>query len=90
MPFQQNSTRSNHIMETKDCDGNLLETGDTIKTTKDLPVKGTKITVKQGQTVKKIRVTDDPGEIDCKIDGTSVTLKTCFVRKQKDKKKKRK
>lgn len=76
-------------METKDCDGNILESGDTIKTIKDLKVKGTKITVKQGQTVKKIRTTNDPEQIDCKVDGISITLLTCFVRKQKDKKKKR-
>lgn len=76
-------------MDTKDCDGNVLETGDTIKTTKDLKVKGAKLTVKQGQTVKKIRVGDNPEEIDCKVDGISVTLKTCFVRKQQDKKKKK-
>jgi len=77
-------------MDTKDCDGNILESGDTVKTIKDLKVKGTKITVKQGQTVKKIRTTNDPEQIDCKVDGVSITLLTCFVRKQKDKKKKRK
>lgn len=77
-------------METKDCDGNILESGDTIKTIKDLKVKGTKITVKQGQAVKKIRITNDPEQIDCKVDGINITLLTCFVRKQKDKKKKRK
>ena len=75
--------------ETKDCDGNVLQSGDTIKAIKDLNVKGTKLTVKQGLPIKKIRLTNDLEEIDCKVDGISVTLKTCFVRKVQAKGKKK-
>ena len=66
---------------TKDAFGNILADGDTIKTIKDLKVKGSSIVLKQGVTVKKIRLTDDIEEIDCKVDGSSITLKTCFVKK---------
>jgi len=73
-------------METKHCDGNLLETGDAIKTIKDLEVRGARTTVKQGQTVKRIPAIDNPGELNCKVDGVSITRLTCFVSQQKDKK----
>ena len=66
---------------TKDAFGNILADGDTIKTIKDLKVKGSSIVLKQGVTIKKIRLTDDIEEIDCKVDGSSITLKTCFVKK---------
>ena len=77
-------------MDTTDCDGNVRTTGDTVKPIKDLPVKGTKLTAKLGYPLKKIRITNDPEEIDCKVDEVSVTLKTCFVRKVLDKKGKKK
>jgi protein PhnA len=31
--------------------------------------------------VKSIRLTDVPTEVDCKIDGSSIVLKTCYLRK---------
>ena len=65
----------------KDAFGNILADGDTIKTIKDLKVKGSSIVLKQGVTIKKIRLTEDVEEIDCKVDGSNITLKTCFVKK---------
>lgn len=46
-----------------DAFGNILSTGDTVQLTKELAVKGTKITLKKGTKVKNIRLTDDPEEI---------------------------
>lgn len=69
------------IMEPKDSLGNVLATGDTVKLTKDLKVSGSQVTLKGGQVIKKIRITDDPEEIDCKVDGIKITVKTAFVRK---------
>jgi len=66
---------------TKDAFGNILTDGDTIKTIKDLKVKGSSMVLKQGVTIKKIRLTEDVEEIDCKVDDSSITLKTCFVKK---------
>ncbi len=65
----------------KDCNGNVLENGDAVTVIKDLPVRGSSMVIKQGTKVKSIRLTDDPAEVDCKIDGSSIVLKTCFLRK---------
>lgn len=64
---------------TKDAYGNILANGDQVFLIKDLTVKGSKTTLKQG-TVYKIRLTDDPEEVDCP---GGLVLKTCFVKKKK-------
>jgi len=66
----------------KDSNGNILQDGDTVSVIKSLKVKGSSTTIKQGTTIKKIRLTDDPEEVDCKVDGMSVVLKTCFLKKK--------
>ncbi|NEU06878.1 alkylphosphonate utilization protein [Flavihumibacter sp. R14] len=66
----------------KDSNGNTLQDGDTVSVIKSLKVKGSSTTIKQGTTIKKIRLTDDPEEVDCKVDGMSVVLKTCFLKKK--------
>jgi hypothetical protein len=49
---------------------------------KSLKVKGGNVTLKQGTTIKKIRLTDNNEEVDCKVDGMSIVLKTCFLKKK--------
>lgn len=66
----------------KDSNGNILQNGDTVSVIKSLKVKGSTTTIKQGTTIKKIRLTDDAEEVDCKVDGMSVVLKTCFLKKK--------
>jgi protein PhnA len=69
-------------MDTRDANGNVLADGDNVVLIKDLPVKGAKVTLKRGTMIKKIRLTDDPTEIDCnheKVRG--LVLKTQFVKK---------
>ncbi|MDF7821487.1 alkylphosphonate utilization protein [Runella sp. MFBS21] len=68
-------------MEVKDSNGTLLNDGDSVKLTKDLKVKGSSVTLKQGKVIKKIRLTDNDEEIDCRVDGMSIVLKTSFVKK---------
>ncbi len=68
-------------MEVKDCNGNLLNDGDSVKLTKDLKVKGSSITLKRGTVVKNIKLTDDVDEIDCRVEKTGIVLKTSFVQK---------
>jgi protein PhnA len=65
----------------KDVNGNTLADGDTVVLIKDLKVKGTSVTLKKGTTVKKIKLTDDDQEIDCRVNGTSIVLRTDFVKK---------
>lgn len=66
-----------------DSNGVQLQSGDTVRTTKDLKVGSD--TIKSGTKVKGIRLLDDPvdgHDISCKIDGFgSVYLKCSVVRK---------
>jgi len=68
-------------MEVKDSNGTTLIDGDTVTLIKDLKVKGSSITLKRGTVVKKIRLTDDESEVDCRVNGTNIVLKTMFLKK---------
>lgn len=72
---------NNKIMEVKDSNGSLLNDGDTVTLIKDLKVKGSSLVLKRGTTVKKIKLTDDADEVDCKINGSSIVLRTEFLKK---------
>lgn len=65
----------------KDSNGTKLADGDAVTVIKDLPVKGSSMVIKRGTKVKSIRLTDNHEEVDCKIDGSSLVLKTCFLKK---------
>ncbi len=65
----------------KDSNGAILQDGDSVTVIKDLKVKGSSMVIKRGTKVKSIRLTDDPEHVDCKIDGSSIVLKTCFLKK---------
>lgn len=69
-------------METSDSNGNVLQNGDSIIVIKTLKVKGSPNDIKRGTVVKNIRLTDNNEEIEGKIDGTLIVLKTCFVKKR--------
>jgi protein PhnA len=68
-------------MEVRDSNGNALADGDSVTLTKDLKVKGMSVTLKRGTLVKKIRLTDDPAEVDCKVGGSDIVLRTEFLKK---------
>jgi protein PhnA len=68
-------------MEVKDSNGNLLIDGDTVTLIKDLKVRGASTTLKRGTVVKKIRLTDNEDEVDCRINGSSIVLRTEFLKK---------
>jgi protein PhnA len=69
------------IMEVKDSNGNILNEGDSVTLIKDLKVRGSSTTLKRGTVVKKIKLTDDPAEVDCRINGSSIVLRTEFLKK---------
>lgn len=69
-------------MEVKDCNGNTLSNGDSVIVVKTLDVKGSPLVIKKGTKVKNIRLTDDADEVDCKVNGTRVVLKTMFLKKK--------
>lgn len=66
----------------KDCNGNILQDGDSVVTIKNLPVKGIAQSIKAGTKVRNIRLVDGDHNIDCKIDGFgAMSLKSEFVKK---------
>lgn len=66
----------------KDAFGNILQDGDTVTVIKDLKVKGSSTPIKQGTTVKDIRLKEGDHDIDCKVPGFgAMELKTQFVKK---------
>jgi len=65
----------------KDSNGTILEDGDSVTVIKDLKVKGSCMVIKRGTKVKSIKLTDNPEEVDCRIEGSSIVLKTCFLKK---------
>jgi protein PhnA len=69
--------------EVRDSVGNALQDGDSVALIKDLKVKGTNQTLKQGTVIRAIRLTDDAAEIDCRYEGVKgLVLRTEFVRKR--------
>jgi protein PhnA len=68
-------------MEVKDSNGALLNDGDSVTLIKDLKVKGSSLVLKRGTVVKKIKLTDAPDEVDCRINGSGIVLRTEFLKK---------
>jgi protein PhnA len=68
-------------METKDSTGNILSSGDAVIFTKTLNIKGMNASLKKGDKVKNIRLTDDPKEIEIRLGKSTVVIKTEFVKK---------
>ncbi|MFD1327049.1 alkylphosphonate utilization protein [Mycoplana ramosa] len=67
----------------RDAGGNALADGDSVTLIKDLKVKGTNTTIKQGTVIRSIRLTENPEEIDCRHETIKgLVLRTEFVRKR--------
>lgn len=65
----------------KDSNGTVLSEGDSVTVIKDLKVKGGSSDLKRGTTIRKIHLVDDPEVIECRVDGSTLVLKTCFLKK---------
>lgn len=65
----------------KDAHGTVLADGDSVVLIKDLKLKGSSQVIKGGTKAKGIRLVDGDHEISCKIDGSAIGLKACFVKK---------
>ncbi|WP_133272169.1 zinc ribbon domain-containing protein YjdM [Hymenobacter radiodurans] len=68
-------------MDVKDSNGTLLNEGDSVTLIKDLKVKGSSLTLKRGTMVKNIRLTNSPQEIEGRAGGSTMVLKTEFLKK---------
>jgi protein PhnA len=69
-------------MDTRDANGAILKEGDNVTLIKDLKVKGTSVTLKRGTMVKGIHLTDDPDEVECRVEKVKgLVLRTEFLKK---------
>lgn len=65
---------------TKDSNGNVLSDGDTVALIKDLTLRGSSKTFKRG-TKAVIKLTNNPEEVDCRLEGMPIVLRTEFLKK---------
>ncbi len=73
---------SNEIIKHIDCNGTVLEAGDTVILSKDLNVKGANFTAKRGTAVRNISlVADNPEHIEGRVEGQRIVILTKFVKK---------
>lgn len=80
--MQANQETDSEQNVVKDCNGNILNDGDSVIIIKDLKVKGATGPLKQGTKVKNIIIIDGDHNIDCKIKGFgAMQLKSEFVKK---------
>lgn len=75
------SMQTSEKISVKDSNGTLLNEGDSVIVIKDLKVKGGSSDLKRGTLIKKIHLIDDPEAIECRVDGSTLVLKTCFLKK---------
>ncbi len=68
-------------MDIRDSNGTALGEGDSVTVIKDLKVKGGASNLKRGTLIKKIHLIDDEDAIKCRVDGSTLVLKTCFLKK---------
>lgn len=64
-----------------DSNGTQLADGDSVTLIKDLDVKGAGFTAKRGTLVKGIRLTDNPEEVDARVNRVAIVLRTEFLKK---------
>lgn len=67
----------------RDCNGQVLEAGNSVVITKTLDVKGSSLSAKLGTVVKNIRlVENNTDQIEGKVEGQTIIILTKYVRKQ--------
>ncbi len=74
------AAEADHV-PTRDCNGTILEAGDTVTLIKDLVVKGANFTAKRGTAVRGISLTDNPEHIEGRVNGTRIVLVSAYLKK---------
>ncbi|MEY4591723.1 MAG: hypothetical protein RIR18_618 [Pseudomonadota bacterium] len=77
----ESNAEDSDVRIVKDANGTVLADGDSVVLIKDLKVKGSSTTLKQGSKIKSIRIVDGDHEIDCKTDAGQMMLKACYLKK---------
>ncbi len=72
---------STDVAPTLDSNGAVLQAGDTVTLIKDLDVKGAGFTAKRGTAVRNISLTDNPEQIEGRVNGVRIVLLTCYLKK---------
>lgn len=65
----------------RDAHGTPLADGDTVVLIKDLKVKGSSTVIKMGTRVTNIKIVDGDHDLDCRVDGMKIMLKSEFMKK---------
>jgi protein PhnA len=81
---EKSDEEESSVATVRDSNGNILQSGDSVTTIKDLKVKGSPSGIKAGTKVKNITLIDghDGHNISCKVDGIgAMYLKSEFVKK---------
>ncbi len=71
----------NNSEPTFDSNNTLLCAGDSVTIIKDLEVKGAGFTAKRGTVVKNISLTNNPLQIEGRVNGTRIVLVSKFLKK---------
>ena len=82
--FDESGVSAGHgagVVVVKDSNGAALAEGDSVQVIKDLKVRGGTSDLKRGTLIRKIHLVDDPEVIECRVDGATLVLKTCFLKK---------
>lgn len=70
----------------RDCNGAILQAGDSVVLIKDLKVKGSSMVAKQGTAVRRISLDPDNAKyIEGKVGPTQIVIITDYVKKMADK-----
>ena len=65
----------------RDANGNLLQDGDDVVLVKDLKVKGSSLVLKMGTKVRGIRVVGGDHDVEGRVDGSPMMLKSVYLKK---------
>lgn len=66
---------------TLDSNGTPLQAGDSVTVIKDLVVKGANFTAKRGTAVRNISLTNNPEQIEGRVNGQRIVLLSCYLKK---------
>jgi protein PhnA len=77
----QSEDEAEEVTPTIDSNGSVLQGGDTVTIIKDLEVKGAGFTAKRGTAVRNISLTNNPEQIEGRVNGTKIVLLTKFLKK---------
>ncbi len=80
-PLEAIASANDDDVIVKDSNGNRLVDGDDVVLIKDLKVRGSSQVIKQGTKVRGIRVVGGDHDVEGKVNGSAMMLKSEFLKK---------